>query len=289
MKKGKLFTWGAVALMMAFSLAACGGSEDTPSSAGSSQKSGELTDGFYMAQEDTFSEKTGWKYVVTLKVKDGQMTEALWNGAHVSAGETKVTQSRSGDYGMEEKGGAQSPWFEQAAKAEEFLLKNQDPAAITYKDDEGHTDAISGVSIHVVEFFDLAEKALKAGPVERGPYKDGHYHGEDPEFSHGWKTTVDLTVIGGYIVAANWDALGEEDGGSKKEASLSGEYGMAENGGAQSLWAEQVALAEEHLLETQDPADITYKDDEGHTDAISGVTIHVNEFFSLAEKILEKR
>jgi hypothetical protein len=61
---------------------------------------------------------------------------------------------------MVEKGGAQAEWHEQAKAAEAYLLEVQDPTAIEYTDDEGHTDAISGVSIHVIEFFDLVEKAL---------------------------------------------------------------------------------------------------------------------------------
>ena len=54
-----------------------------------------------------------------------------------------------------------APWFEQAQAAEAHLLDIQDPTAIEYTSDEGHTDAISGATIHVVEFFTLAEEALE--------------------------------------------------------------------------------------------------------------------------------
>ncbi|MDK2800646.1 MAG: hypothetical protein PWQ70_2265, partial [Clostridiales bacterium] len=66
----------------------------------------------------------------------------------------------NGKYGMKEKGGAQAEWHEQAEKAEAYLLKTQDPTKITYTDDEGHTDLISGATIHVKEFFELANEAL---------------------------------------------------------------------------------------------------------------------------------
>ncbi|MCF7944067.1 MAG: hypothetical protein K9L75_00850 [Spirochaetia bacterium] len=242
-------------------------------------------DGIYFAQEDGFSEKTGWKYMVTLEVEDGEIVSAEWNGANVEGGLDKKTTDKMGMYNMVAFGGAQAEWYEQAEKAEQFLLENQDPAAITYSDDEGHTDDIAGVSIHVVEFFDLAEKALAQGPTGLGPYEDGRYFAQAMEFAgSGWKSTVDLTVVSGRIVAAYWDAVNEA-GESKKVASEEGDYGMVAKGGAQAEWHVQAEEAEKFLLDNQDPAAITY-DEEGYTDDLSGVSIHVNDFFELAEKAL---
>ena len=256
-------------------------------SASQAAEAGDFEDGVYFAQEDSFSERTGWKYMVTLEVEDGEIVSAEWNGANVDGGTDKITRSESGEYGMVENGGAQAPWYEQAAKAEDYLLKTQDPTAIEYSDDEGHTDAISGVSIHVIEFFSLAEKALNKGPAGYGMYEDGHYYAEAGEFSEsGWKSTVDLTVVSGYIVAANWNALPEEGGEDKKTQSQNGEYGMVENSDAQAPWYEQANRAEAYLLEVQDPTAVQF-DDEGNTDAISGVSIHVNDLFNLAAEALE--
>ncbi|MDY7027249.1 MAG: FMN-binding protein, partial [Spirochaetota bacterium] len=210
---------------------------------------------------------------------------AEWNGANVNSGYDKVYQSENGMYGMVENGGAQAPWFEQAAKVEAALIEAQDPSAISY-DSDGYTDAISGVSIHINEFIELAEEALAQGPVSRGPYKDGYYHAELDAFNNGWKDYVDVTVIGGYIVAVHWSAYPEEGELDKYRFSKEGQYGMVENGGAQDPWWVQVDRAEAYLLETQDPAQIEYVDEDGHVDAISGVSIHVKELFSLAEKAL---
>jgi major membrane immunogen (membrane-anchored lipoprotein) len=247
----------------------------------------EFEDGFYFAEEDGFSERTGWKYVVMMTVENGEITEVQWDGAHKSAGYSKDYQSKNGMYGMVEKGGAQAPWYEQADAAEEYLLEKQDPLAINYKDEEGHTDDISGVTIHVVEFFDLVEKAIEMGPVGRGPYEDGYYYAEGDEFSHGWKNAVHLTVIGGRIVAAEWAPLSEEGGKNKKQASIDGEYGMVENSDATISWAEQARRAEAHLEETNDPTDISLNED-GSTDALSGVSVTVSGFFNLAEQALEE-
>jgi major membrane immunogen (membrane-anchored lipoprotein) len=249
---------------------------------------GDYEDGIYFAQEDGFS-SSGWKYVATVVVEDGKIVDADWNGAHKSAGYAKKKVSKDGDYNMVAFGGAQAEWDVQAERAEAYLLEVQDPTAINYTDDEGHTDDISGVSIHVAEFFDLVEEALAAGPVGRGPYEDGHYYAAEPEFgSSGWRYSADLTVINGYIVAANWNGAHREGGVDKKTSSATGEYGMVANGGAQSEWHVQAMAAEEFLIETQDPTAITYTDDAGHTDDIAGVSIHVVEFFNLAEKALEK-
>lgn len=271
-----------VMLMIAVAFAAFAEGQKESASSAKSYK-----DGVYFAQEDGFNAKTGWKYMATLVVKNGKIVEAEWNGANRAGGVDKITSSESGAYGMVAKGGSQSEWHEQAAKAEAFLLDKQDPAAITYTDDEGHTDAISGVSIHVVEFFDLAEKALAKGPVGYGMWKDGNYRAEADEFAgSGWKSTVDITVVSGYIVAANWDAVHKDGGDTKKVQSMDGRYGMVAKGGSQSEWHEQAILMQELLLENQDPSKISY-DADGYTDAVSGVSIHVNDFVELALKALK--
>ena len=247
----------------------------------------EFEDGFYFAQEDGFSEDTGWKYVVTMQVANGEITEVEWDGAHKTAGYSKDYQSENGMYGMVEKGNAQAPWYEQANAAEEYLLEKQDPLAIDYTDEAGSTDDISGVSIHVKALFELAQKAIEKGPVGRGPYEDGYYHAEAAEFSHGYKDAVDLTVIGGRIVAAEWAPISEEGGKNKKQASIDGDYGMVANSDATVSWAEQATKAEAHLEMTNDPSDISLNED-GTTDALSGVSVTVASFFELAEQALEE-
>ena len=282
------FTIIIIALITLFFAVSCQKEEASaqaePSKEVSSMGEG-YTDGFYFAQQADFNERTGWKYMVLLDVKDGKITEAVWNGAHVNSGYDKIYQSENGLYGMVENGGAQAPWFEQADKVEQTLIDVQDPAGISYNAD-GYTDAISGVSIHVNDFVELAEEALASGPAARGPYKDGYYHAELDEFIHGWKDYVDVTVIAGRIAAVQWNAYPEEGDLDKHQFSKEGEYGMKANGGAQAQWWEQADRAEAYLLKTQDPSAISYVDDDGHVDSISGVSIHVKELFSLAEKAL---
>ncbi len=280
-----------LALMLVFSLSGCGSNEPADveepkisEEPGTAQSYDSLEDGIYFAQDDEFA-GSGWKYVVTIEVENGEIVSAEWNGVHKDAGPDKLTLSKSGEYGLVEIGGAQAEWHEQAELAVAYLLETQDPTKITYTDEAGHTDAIAGVSIHVIEFFELAKKALDNGPVGRGEYKDGYYHAEADDYQNDFKYFVDLTVINGYIVAAKWNAL-NPDGEDKFTLSESGEYGMVEIGGAQAEWHEQAEAVAAHLIKTQDPTAINYVDDAGHTDDIAGVSINVNVFFELAEKAL---
>jgi len=241
-------------------------------------------DGIYFAQQEEFG-RTGWKYIVTLEVADGKIVDVEWNGAHAMAGTDKITRSESGEYGMVANGGAQAEWHVQAERAEEYLIQVQNPAAMDL-DDSGYTDAVSGVTIHINELQEVAMMALEQGPVGYGPYEDGAYSATAAEPSQsGWQDKVDLTVVSGYIVAAYWNPF-DAEGRDKYVVSEEGEYGMVENGGAQAPWFEQADAAEAKLIETQDPMAVSY-DDSGYTDAISGVSIHVDAFYELAAEALE--
>ncbi|MFD2117493.1 FMN-binding protein [Paenibacillus yanchengensis] len=291
-------------LMLSATLAACGGDKkeegantnqtptntatEAPTNAGTDTGTAEaeLKDGAYYA-EGTVDEKSGWQYVVALKVENGKITNVNWNGLNKNGGLDKKALSESGEYGMVEKGKAVAEWHEQAATMEQFVIDKQSVADIAVNE-EGKTDAVSGVSITVSDFAKLVDDALKAGPVEAGAYKDGHYKAEAADFDEksGWKATVDVTVMNGKIAAVRWNGVHKDGGTDKVTRSTAGEYGMKEHGKAVAEWHEQAALAEKFLLEKQDPAAIAIGDG-GKTDAISGVTIAVSEFTELASKALE--
>ncbi|MEC0172397.1 FMN-binding protein [Paenibacillus graminis] len=246
-------------------------------------ETGKYQDGTYYGTIEADPE-TGWQTYALLTVEGGKITKADWNAFNIkTAGDLKKKVSEDGKYGLVKKGGAQAEWHEQAAKAETFLIEKQDPAAIAV-DAEGHTDAISGVSVHVNDFVSAAQAALAAGPAQAGPYKDGGYFAEgEMDKESGWKSTVALTVANGNIVAANFSGVNAA-GDDKKQYSIDGKYGM-KAGGASAEWHEEIALAEKYFLENKGAA--PKLDAEGKTDAISGVSIHVGEYFTLAEKALE--
>ena len=249
---------------------------------------GELADGIYFATQPTFDAESGWKTVVTIEVAGGKIVAADWNGANVNAGKDKKTTSADGEYNMVAYGKAQSEWHEQAALAEQYLIDNQSFEGLNYSDAEGHTDSITGVSIHVSDFVDLTQEALAAGPVGSGPYVDGTFYAEDAAFGDsGWKENASFTVINGFIVAANWNGTSEATDKDKKTASIDGDYGMVAIGKASSEWHEQAAMVENFLVDTQSLDEITLTDADGHTDAVTGVSIKVGNFIELAKKALK--
>ncbi|MFQ3547674.1 MAG: FMN-binding protein [Termitinemataceae bacterium] len=249
-----------------------------------------LKDGKYFAQDDTFG-ASGWKSQVVLEVKNGKIVSANWNGvSNIAGAPDKKAFDKAGKYNMVKFGKAQAEWYQQAEKVEQYLVKTQDINFNKYKDAEGRTDAISGASIHVKEFFDLAKKALAAGPVAKGIYtKDGWYYAEQSDFdaNSGWKETVLVTVVNGRIVDVVWNAISNDTTKkSKIVESTSGNYNMVKFGKAQAEWHEQAAKAQVALITAQDPAKIPVKAD-GKTDAITGVSIHVAPFLQLAATALK--
>ncbi|GAE88947.1 FMN-binding protein [Acetivibrio straminisolvens] len=144
-----------MAIVVAGLLVGCNKTQGTPTNTAKQYK-----DGTYYAEADDF-DQSGWKGTVKIEVKDGKIVSADWNAIHKDGGDDKDTQSKNGEYKMVERGGAKAEWHEQAEKVEAYLVETQDPSNIKYKDEEGHTDAISGATIKVKEFFDLAKKALK--------------------------------------------------------------------------------------------------------------------------------
>lgn len=282
-----------IAMILLIALVAVGCAKEEPKAAAAAPAPAKtveaatsgLTDGIYFAMDDEFA-SSGWKETVTLTVSGGKITKADWNGVNISGGADKKTYDKAGKYNMVKFGKAQAEWAEQAEKAEMHLIATQDPTAITYKDEDGHTDDIAGVSVHVNGLFNLAEKALAAGPVGRGPYADGAYFAIDNEFpSSGWKEYVSLTVLNGRIAAINWSAVNRA-GEDKKATDMAGNYNMVKFGKAQDEWSVQAARTENFLVENQDLDAISYKDAEGHTDDIAGVSIHVSSMYALVEKAL---
>lgn len=276
----------AVSLAAAFALIGCGGQEETPAPRPAAQEPADpaaLADGIYFAEADEYS-RSGWKYVVSLEVSGGEITWVDWNAVHRDSGPDKKSYDRLGGYQMVARGGAVDEWYVQAQRTEEHLLDTQDPSAVSYTSDQGHTDDISGVTIYVSQFFDLVNDALSAGPVGRGPYEDGLYYAAADDFSGSWKSTVALNVINGYITGINWSGV-DRDGRDKKTVDRAGEYQMVARGGAIDEWYVQAERIEKLLLESQDPAAVEH-DDDGYTDGVSGVTIRISDFANLSQKAL---
>ena len=122
-----------------------------------------------------------------------------------------------------------------------------------------------------------------AKELESAVLQDGTYEAKGETDDNGFADQVTMTVKDGKITEVNWDAIGE-DGSKKSVMSESGEYTMTEDG---PTWAEQAKALAEALVENQNLTFLTM-DEQGKTDAVSGVSISVGGFVSLAEKCLNE-
>ena len=112
---------------------------------------------------------------------------------------------------------------------------------------------------------------------------DGTYEAKAAEASNGYTDQVTITVADGKITEVNWEAVAE-DGSLKSVLSENGEYVMTEDG---LTWAEQSKALADALIENQSLSFLN-PDAEGKTDAVSGVSISVNGFISLAQQCLDQ-
>lgn len=132
--------------------------------------------------------------------------------------------------------------------------------------------------------FCLALCACSSGGVS---YKDGTYFAEADEFADsGWKETVEITIEDGNLIKVDWDAVYVDDSIpiKKKQYSKSGLYGMLQ-AGAVGEWYDQATAAEQHVL--KNGLEALEIDSDGYSDAVSGCTIHVDEFDLLVRECLE--
>ena len=156
----------------------------------------ELKDGTYEAKADA-PDNNGFTDVVTVTVKDGKIAEVNWEAVGAD-GSTKSVLSENGEYVMTEDG---LTWKEQAEALAKAVVENQSLSFLNL-DEQGKTDAVSGVSISIGGFTALAEKCLKeaAGITQTLELKDGTYEAKAEEMllpiveSHGFEL-VDVEYV----------------------------------------------------------------------------------------------
>lgn len=114
-------------------------------------------------------------------------------------------------------------------------------------------------------------------------YKDGTYTADGDAYSNGYKDHVEVTISGGKITKVVYNPLAE-GGGDKMTESKNGNYVMTEDG---PLWHEQSEAFGKYVVEMQG-VDKLYLNDNGKTDAISGVSISLQGATELVKKCLEQ-
>jgi major membrane immunogen (membrane-anchored lipoprotein) len=248
-------------------------------------------DGLYFAQDKDFAKDSGWKDEVVLTVKGNKIVSVTWNGVSNTGVADKLTILPLGGYPMVKFGKAKAEWDVQAKAVQDYLLKTQDIGFSKFSDAEGHTDAISGATIHVKGFFGLVNAALAAGPVAKGKYKkDGWFFAEQADFDKNttWKDSVLVTVVNGTIVDVLWNgSSSDKTKKSKLVEDLAGKYGM-EKAAKKGAWNVQAKAVQDAIVKAQDPAKIALKAD-GTTDAISGASIHATAVVLATEALKAAR
>lgn len=240
-----------------------------------------LSDGTYEAKASA-PDSNGFTEEMTMTVKDGKITSVNWD-AVTEDGSRKSIMSENGEYTMTEDG---LTWKEQSEALANALIEHQSLGFLT-TNEEGKTDAVSGVSISVGSFLSLAQQCMEqAAGISSKPVAltDGTYEAKaSAPDSNGFTDQVSLTVEHGMVTAVTWDAV-TEDGSKKSIMSENGEYTMTDDG---PTWKEQSEALAQALIEHQS-LDFLTTDDQGKTDAVSGVSISVNGFITLASDCLNQ-
>ncbi|WP_066714336.1 FMN-binding protein [Clostridium sp. Marseille-P299] len=112
-----------------------------------------LKDGTYDA---VGKEDHGWTSEVSVTVKDGKITNVVWDSVDAN-GNKKSVQSMNGEYVMTDNG---PTWAEQAEALAAYVIENQSLSGITLNE-EGKTDAVASVSIAITDFVDLVGNCLE--------------------------------------------------------------------------------------------------------------------------------
>ncbi|MGL4362938.1 MAG: hypothetical protein ACRCSG_06725 [Cellulosilyticaceae bacterium] len=264
----------ALGLMLAFT--GCTSKEETtPETNGQTQEQqteeieGEAFTGT-IKRETLASTSKGDVLVTEVTFEDGKPVD-LAIDIITEDGQSKNEIAANGEYVMVEGG---TPWNEQVAALVEHIKENNfDLSTITYTNEEGNTDVVTGVSIKVVSFVDAIDALIQEvanGEVSQGftGVKIGEVQGE--------KDTVIAKVMYefGQPVNVKFDVLADGET-SKYEMAKNGEYVMVEGG---MPWNEQVDALAAFIVENNfDLSKVTTINDEGNTDVVSGVSIKVND------------
>lgn len=129
----------ATALLAAMALTGCG------SKAFTGEKVGEVASAF------------GGKTIATVKFEEGKPVSVELDVKN-DDGSLKSEASKSGEYDLKNEPGKK--WHEQADLFEEALVENNFDISKIAVNEEGKTDAVSGVSIAVSEFLEATQAAL---------------------------------------------------------------------------------------------------------------------------------
>lgn len=280
----------AICLLSTALLVGCGNKDekDTSTNGSNVEQSQKFTGTkTYEKLYDETGEK-GDVIVVEVEFKDGEAVKVSLD-VRQENGTMKKEEAKKGNYVMKE--GEAKNWGDQIELLEAFLNDNNvDVSKVKLTNDEGNTDAVSGVSIKVGTYVKAVQDVLDS--VKEGKELESGFTGakiaETPYDPTGKKKDVVVTKVvfnHGKPVAVNVDVK-QEDGSMKRKASEEGKYVMKE--GEAKHWGEQMELLEKFIVENNfDISKVKLINDDGNTDAVSGVSIKVGTYVKAVQDVLD--
>lgn len=296
MKKIKLL---AVCALSAALLVGCG-SKSTPKVEDEGTTTPVVSEGTKFTgtkNYETLYDSTGVKgdvVVMDVEFKDGEPVNFTMD-VRQENGTSKKEEAAAGNYVMVE--GSDNTWDKQIADVEKFIKENNfDLTKVNITDEEGHTDAVSGVSVKIKNYIEALEyvidtvkdgKELETGftgaKIVESLYEEGKTDMVKAKavFQHGKPVNVSVDVI------TNETDLGDgKTSTSKKAIAAAGKYVMVE--GSDNTWDKQIAAVEAFIVENNfDLGKVTLTNEEGNTDAVSGVSIKVGTYVKALEEVLK--
>lgn len=244
----------------------------------------ETADGSYTYRE-AHPDENGFYNQIEIEISQNKITRLIWDAVGED-GTGKRWLSENGQYSMTENG---PKWYEQADAVAKYVMENQSTNGLM--NDNGTSDAVTSVSIHIGGFIDSLKKCLLIAKGDTNYISldellaaadDGEYFWKSEQADeNGFSDEITMTVKDHKITSLQWDAVNAE-GTGKRQLSENGQYEMTEDG---PKWYEQADTLARYLIDNQSEEGLLL--DSGYAgDAVSSVSIYAGGFLDTVKKCL---
>ena len=222
----------------------------------------------YFAISNTFDE-AGWRNIILIEVDENELISAIaFDGFNASVSTTRQSLS-SNQLDIDLFGYHFLSVVEQLREQLIGLTKEEMLERLFTLSNETDEQAFS-----ITPFAYLATEALQSRPIVAGHYLSGLYQYVGLTDVQGISEFVNLFVFYGHIVAVHWNQMTEAG------LLLYDPLLLIQQLDETTLrWLENATLAQNLLLDVQDPTTIVF-DEEGNT-FVRGTQIHIESFITL--------
>lgn len=229
---------------------------------------GTMTDGTYKLEEQNYDDK-GWKGFMSIKVKDGKITDANYDYKNKDG----KLKSEDADYEKAMKAKVKTGPKEYLKELNDSLVKKQAAGAV---------EVVSGATHSSDTFINYANQLIQA--AQRGDtttikinngekMQDGTYKLEEQNYSNGYRTVFSMTVKDGKISKSDYNYVNKD--GQKKTDDADYEKAMKDKEGTGPK--EYIPALNKSLVDKQEA---------GEVDTVSGATHSSEQFKIYAEQLI---